>query len=507
MKNNDDIVLGIDLGTTNSCIAACYSDGQVVVIPSEDGVKTMSSCVFFDDGVQQVGVRASAKEHPENVIYEMKRLLGRDFEDAEVQVHCRRWPFKVINERDGMKVAVRQANVVGKFSPIEIGAIILTELHRRAVAFLKQPIKRTVICVPANFSVRQKNATKAAATLAGLEVLATVHEPTAAAVGYNAIDEAVPTGATFMAFDFGGGTLDVSVVERRADNVFKVLASAGDTSLGGADFDGRLMDHFIEVFRQKHQVDLREKDYSIGRAELLEACEKAKRLLSAEKLTQTKVVVPAIADDIALSEVLTRVNFNELCADLFERILKPVEKVLEYAGLSRNKMAFVMLIGSSSRMLKVQELLRTYFGPTVPVKMDHRPDETIAVGAAHYARNIVDGKEPIIDMTSATLGIRLKGGIMAPVIPRGTDVPVCRTKRYKTSFAGATAATISIYQGESEWVTENQFLADLKLDDISLTSESATEIEVVFAYDRFGMLKVTARDPQNNTQRELEVHM
>ncbi|OQV20643.1 putative Heat shock cognate 70 kDa protein [Hypsibius exemplaris] len=301
MKNNDDIVLGIDFGMINSCIAACYSDGQVVVISGLwDRVKAMPSCVFFHDGEQQVGDQTCAKEHPENFIYEMERLLGRDFEDAEVQIHCRRWPFTLINERDAADHA---------------------DGHLCAGQLLHPAKKRH----------------KAAATLAGLNVIGIIDEPTAAALGYNAIDEVVPTGVTFMTFDFGERTLDVSVMEPRSDNVFKVLESAGDMSLGGADFDGRLLDHFIEVFWQKHRINLRQKG-----------------------------------------------AFHWTAATCWKLVRKP-----NVCSRWRNPHK-----PSSSRMLKVQELLRTYFGQTVPVKLDHRMGETIAVGAAHYARKIADGNSP-----------------------------------------------------------------------------------------------------------------
>lgn len=516
-----DLAIGIDLGTTYSCVGVLRGPGEVEIIANDQGNRTMPSYVAFTESERLIGEAAKnqAAMNPANTIFDAKRLIGRSFGDKIVQDDMRLWPFRVVaGGTAGNKpmIQVQYQKQTKQFAAEEISAMVLSKMKETAEAYLGQRVTKAVVTVPAYFNDAQRQATKDAGAIAGLNVLRIINEPTAAAIAYgmgegakvkpNAHGSGSGSGSNSNAnksteqnvliFDLGGGTFDVSLLTID-DGVFEVKATAGDTHLGGEDFDQRMMEHFVREFKQKHGKDLSKNDRALRR--LRTACERAKRTLSAA--TQAAVEIDSLMDGVDFASVITRARFEELCGDYFRACMGPVEKVLADAKMSKADVHEIVLVGGSTRIPKVQELLRSYFGGKELSKAIN-PDEAVAYGAAVQAavltgqagRNSAADKVVLIDVTPLSLGLETAGGVMTRLIERGTTVPAERKQTFSTASDNQSAVTIQVFQGERAYTKDCIPLGKFNLEGIAPAPRGVPQIEVTFAVDANSILQVEAKD-------------
>uniref|UniRef100_A0A0D9ZY87 Uncharacterized protein n=1 Tax=Oryza glumipatula TaxID=40148 RepID=A0A0D9ZY87_9ORYZ len=489
-------VIGIDLGTTYSCVGV-YRNGHVEIIANDQGNRITPSWVAFTGGGERLigeAAKNQAAANPGRTVYDAKRLIGRRFADAEVQRDMRLLPFAVVDKggKPHVRVEVRGGDV-RLLSPEEVSAMVLARMKETAEAYLGEEVTRAVVTVPAYFNDAQRQATKDAATIAGLAVERILNEPTASALAYGVGKEGAG-GKNVLVFDLGGGTFDVSVLAIDG-GVYEVLATNGDTHLGGEDFDQRVMEHFVELVRRKHGRDIAGDARALGK--LRRECERAKRALSSQH--QVRVEVESLFDGVDLSEPLSRARFEELNNDLFRKTMAPVRKAMADARLSNAEIDEIVLVGGSTRIPKVRQLLRDYFGGKQP-NQGVNPDEAVAYGAAIQA-NIVGGDTDnktrdmvVLDVTPLILGLETAGGVMATLIPRNTPVPTKRAQLFSTYKDKQTTVTVKVFEGERSMTRDNQLLGRFDLAGIAPAPRGAPQIEVAFDVDADGILSVSAAD-------------
>src|SRR5215216_49827 len=495
-------VLGIDLGTTNS-VMAILEAGEPVVLENAEGNRVTPSVVAVNPRSNErlVGqvARRQAITNPENTIFSVKRFMGRKFDDAEVQKGLKVVPYKVAKASNGDVRAVLNAK---EYSPPEISAMILQKLKADAEAKLGEKITQAVITVPAYFNDSQRQATKDAGKIAGLEVLRIINEPTAASLAYGLDKHG--KDETIAVYDLGGGTFDISILSV-GEGVFEVKATNGDTFLGGDDFDQRVIDWIIDEFKKDQGIDLRQDRMALQR--LKEAAEKAKIELSSTQ--STEINLPFITADASgpkhLSLQLTRSKLEQLVGDLVERTKGPVQQALKDAGLSPSDINEVVLVGGQTRMPAVQEMVKQVFG-----KEPHKgvnPDEVVAIGAAIQA-GVLKGEVKdilLLDVTPLTLGVETYGGVMTTMIPRNTTIPTSKTETYTTAADGQTSVEVHVLQGERPMATENKSLGRFILDGILPAPRGVPQVEVTFDIDANGILNVSAKDKATSKEQKITI--
>ncbi|CAF3349403.1 unnamed protein product [Rotaria sp. Silwood1] len=507
VKKDLGTVIGIDLGTTYSCVGI-YKNCHVEIIENDQGSRITPSFVgFTSNGERLVGDAAKnlLTTNPESTIFHMKRLIGRQFDDPMVTHDIKMFPFKVIEKNGKPFVQVYTGLEEKLFTPEEISAMVLSRMRQIAERYLGQNVTNAVVTVPAYFNDAQRQATKNAGTIAGLNILRIINEPTAAAIAYGLDNLNKKDGVkNILVYDLGGGTFDVSVLA--LDNgVFEVLATNGDTHLGGEDFDTRVMDYFIKLFKKKSGHDIGKNIRSIEK--LRREVEKAKRILSSEH--ETRIEIESFVHNQDFNEKLTRAKFEELNIDLFRSTMAPVRQVLKDAKLEIFDIAEVLLVGGSTRIPKVRQLIKDYFDGKEPARSIN-PDEAVAYGAAIQAA-ILSGEEctsdiVILDVNPLTLGIETKGGVMSEIIPRNTPIPIIYTKPYSTTEDDQTSMDIKVFEGERSMTKDNHFLGHFVLSGITPAPRGEPQIDVTFEIDVNGILNVTAKDRDTGNKNNIVIN-
>ena len=504
MTEEQELSMGIDLGTTYSCVAI-WRNGKPEIIPNEMGERTTPSVVCFAKDDRLIGEAAKSNlKFFKNTVYDAKRLIGRRFDDKEVQNDMKHWPFKVVKDpnSDRPKIEVEFKGQTKSFFAEEISAMILQKLAMNVSSFIGKEVKDAIVTVPAYFNDSQRQATKLAGQIAGLNVSRIINEPTAAAIAYGLNNN--KDDKNILIFDLGGGTFDVSILNLD-DTLFEVKSTRGDTHLGGEDFDDRLIKFCIEEFKNETGIDLMKNEKAKRRLKI--ACEKAKKNLSAAQ--QTTIDLDAIAEGEDLNVSITRPKFEDLCRDLFEKCFPPIDEALRDAKLKIDQLNEIVLIGGSTRIPKIIEMVKDYFKGK-EVNKTINPDEAVAYGAAVQAaivNNVEDeGLEKLVllDVTPLSLGLELKGGEMDILVPRNTSIPCKKSTVYQNVRDNQTQVRVKVYQGERKLVKENHQLGEFIMK-IPPKKKGQVRIEVTFELDINGICVVTAKELTGNTTAELTI--
>ena len=511
MNSTENTIIGIDLGTTYSCIAV-WRQGKVEIIANDQGDRTTPSWVSFNDTDRVIGMSAKAQAgvNPQNTVYDSKRLIGRTFDDPAIQNDIKHWPFKVKKGPNNKPViCVEYKGESKEFTAEEISAMVLTKMKETAESFLGYSVKKAVVTVPAYFNDAQRRATKDAALISGLTVERIINEPTAAAIAYGLDKQQDGVERNVLIFDYGGGTLDVSILTLDG-GLFEVKSTNGDTHLGGQDIDNKIVTWCLKEFKNKNKNinmdEVMQNKRVLGR--LKSAAERAKKTLSSSM--SATIEVESLFEGIDFNVTLTRAKFESLCIDDFKKALVPIEQALKDAKMSKNDITDIVLVGGSTRIPKVRELLKEYFNGKDP-KSDINPDEAVAYGAAVQAAILakVDdaklGEMVLVDVAPLSLGIETSGGVMAKIINRNTSIPCCKEQIFSTYSDNQPGVTVKVYEGEREFTKNNNLLGTFELSGIPPMPRGIPKINVKFDIDANGILNVTATEESSNKTNKITI--